>query len=108
MRRKDFSGAQEWIGAELFMSSRISCRLSARKTSASWRFVMMSVFEGGVGCTRGGMLERSMLIGLDLRLLETGRESGGEVGEVGVDNEDILGRTFRIEDTQLKDQREYL
>lgn len=46
----------------------------------------MRVFEGGVGWTRGGMLERSMLMGLDL--LETGRDNGGEV--VGDDCEDIL------------------
>jgi hypothetical protein len=51
----------------------------------------MRVFEGGVGCTRGGILERSMLKGLALR--ETGRDSGGEVGEVdGVVAEDILKR----------------
>jgi hypothetical protein len=50
--------------------------------------VIMRVFEGGVGWTRGGMLDKSMLMGLDL--LETGRDNGGEVGEVGDDNEDIL------------------
>lgn len=51
---------------------------------------MISVFEGGVGCIKDGILERSMLMGLDFRLLETGRDNGGEVGEVGDDNEDIL------------------
>lgn len=47
--RKDLRGAQVWIGAEALMSSLMVWRLSARKISASWRLVIKSVFEGGVG-----------------------------------------------------------
>ena len=35
IRRKDFNGAQEWIGADELMRSLMVCRLSGRKTSAS-------------------------------------------------------------------------
>jgi hypothetical protein len=35
MRRNEFSGAQEWMGAEALMRSLMIWRLSARKTSAS-------------------------------------------------------------------------
>lgn len=82
MRRKDFIGAHEWMGAELLMSSRIVWRLSARKTEGSWRLVMRSVFEGGVGICNGGIAERSIdILTLDAR--DVGRDAGGEVGEVG-------------------------
>ena len=59
MRRKERSGAQEWIGAEALIKSLIVWRLSARKTSGSWRLVINRVFEGGVGMLRGGIVERS-------------------------------------------------
>jgi len=78
MRRNDFSGAQEWIGAEALIKSLIVWRLSGRKTSRSCRLVMISVFDGGVGVERGGMPERSRDIGGDR---ETRR--GGEfVGDM--------------------------
>jgi len=57
-------------------------RLSARKISASWRLVIRSVFEGGVGCCRGGREERSIDIGVLDPLDETGREEGGELSEL--------------------------
>jgi len=80
IRRKDFSGAQEWIGADWLISSLIVSRLSARKISASWRLVIMSVFEGGVGWDSAGTVVRS--IDIELRdSLDTGREAGGEVSE---------------------------
>ena len=46
----------------------------------------MRVFDGGVGWIIGGILERSIDIGLDLR--DTGRDNGGDVGELDI--EDIL------------------
>ena len=78
MRRNERKGAQEWIGAEALMRSLIVCRLSARKISGSWRFVIRRVLEGGVGIWRGGMVERSMDIGVrDSR--EEGRDERGEL-----------------------------
>jgi len=82
MREKDLSGAQEWMGADVLMSSRIVWRLSARKIVGSLRLVIMSVFEGGVGCVYGGMEERSMESGV--------LERGLEVVEGGKLPEDIL------------------
>lgn len=64
IRLKDLRGAHEWMGAEELIRVRISWRLSARKTRGSERFVIMRVFEGGVGWTIGGMLERSRDIGV--------------------------------------------
>ncbi len=81
MRRKDLRGAQEWIGAEALMRSLMVWRLSARKISASWRLVISSVFEGGVGCCRGGREERSIDIGVLDPFDEAGRDVGGEVSE---------------------------
>jgi hypothetical protein len=46
--------------------------------------VMRRVFEGGVGWTRGGIVLRSIDIGLR-DSLDTGRDAGGELSE------DILG-----------------
>ena len=80
MRRKDFSGAHEWIGADASMRSLIFWRLSARKISVSCKFVMRSVFEGGVGCDRGGIVERSMKSDV-LDSLEEGRDDCGELSE---------------------------
>ncbi len=88
MRRKDFSGAQEWMGADELIKSLIVWMLSARNISGSLRLVIRRVFEGGVGWTRGGRLERSIDIGLDLR--DDGRERGGEVGDDGELSDDIL------------------
>jgi len=82
--RKDLSGAHEWIGAEALTRSLIVWRLSARNISGSCRFVMRRVFEGGVGWTRGGIVLRSIDIGLR-DSLDTGRDAGGELSE------DILG-----------------
>jgi len=59
MRRKDLSGANEWMGAVCSMRSRMVCRFSGRKMSVLSRLVKMSVFEGGVGWTNGGRLDRS-------------------------------------------------
>jgi len=78
--RKDLSGAQEWMGAEASMRSLIVCRLSARNISASCRFVMRRVFEGGVGWTSGGIVLRSIDIGLR-DSLDAGRDAGGELSE---------------------------
>lgn len=84
MRLKDLRGAHEWIGAEAWMRSLMVWRLSARKISESWRLVMRRVFEGGVGCCRGGREERSIDIGVRDPFDETGREVGGEEGELSV------------------------
>jgi len=97
MRRKDLRGAQEWIGAEVLMRSLIVWRLSARKMDASWRLVIMRVFEGGVGWVRGGMLERSMDMLLFRELRDVGRDSGGDVvvGEsVGESSGDAILQVF--------------
>jgi hypothetical protein len=80
IRRKDLRGAHEWIGAEELMRSLIVWRLSARKTSRSWRLVMSRVFEGGVGRASGGMVDRSSDSGVrDLE--EEGLEETGELSE---------------------------
>lgn len=79
IRRNDLRGAQEWMGAEALTRSLMVWRLSARKISTSWRLVIMSVFDGGVGSCRGGRLERSMDIGVLDPLDDTGREDGGEL-----------------------------
>lgn len=77
IRRNERKGAQEWIGALALIRSLIVWRLSARKISGSWRFVMRRVLEGGVGIVRGGMVERSRDIGVrDSR--EEGREERGD------------------------------
>ena len=53
------------------------CRLSGLNMSRSWRFVMRSVFDGGVGWMRGGIVDRSRDSGvLDL---EEGRDDFGEL-----------------------------
>jgi hypothetical protein len=84
MRLNDLRGAHEWIGAEALTRSLMVWRLSARKISASWRLVIRSVFEGGVGCCRGGIEERSIDIGVLDPLDETGRDVGGELSELSV------------------------
>lgn len=80
IREKDFKGAQEWIGAEVLMRSRMVWRLSGRKTDLSCRLVIMSVFEGGVGKESGGREERSRDNG-DRERLELGLDEAGEVSE---------------------------
>jgi len=60
MRRNDLRGAQLWIGTEVFIKSLICWILSALNICISLRFVMRSVFDGGVGCWSGGMPERSI------------------------------------------------
>lgn len=84
MRLKDLRGAHEWIGAEAFMRSLMVWRLSARNISESCRLVMRRVFEGGVGCCRGGIEERSIDIGVLDPFDETGRDVGGELSELSV------------------------
>jgi len=83
IRRKDFSGAQECIGAEALTRSLMVWRLSGRKISGSERLVMRRVLEGGVGWTSGGMVLRSIDIFV-LEEREVGREDWGE------DSEDIV------------------
>ena len=64
------------------MRSLIVWRLSERKISVSWRFVIRRVFEGGVGIVKAGMEERSIDIGvLVLDSLEDGREERGELSD---------------------------
>jgi hypothetical protein len=46
--------------------------------------VIRRVFEGGVGCCRGGREERSIDIGVLDPLDETGRDVGGELSELSV------------------------
>ena len=41
----------------------------------------MRVFDGGVGCTRGGIVERS----IDIGVLDREEEGCDEVGELSVD-----------------------
>lgn len=49
MRRKDFKGAQLWIGTCWLMVSRKFCRFSGSKMAVSSRLVIKSVLEGGDG-----------------------------------------------------------
>jgi len=72
------------MGALVLMSSRIVWRLSARKTIGSLRLVIISVFEGGVGCEYGGMEERSMESGV------LDRDVGLSCGELCVDIMNIV------------------
>ena len=60
------------------MRSLMVCRLSARNISASCKFVMRRVFEGGVGGMRGGIVERSIESGVR-DSLDVGREDCGEL-----------------------------
>lgn len=62
------------------MRSLIVCKLSARKTSASCRFVIISVFEGGVGVLSGGRLDKSIDMFI-LEAREVGRDDAGDVSE---------------------------
>lgn len=71
------------MGADVFMRSLIVWRLGALKISASCKFVIKSVFEGGVGWVRGGIFERSMDMLLFRDARDVGRDVGGDVGEVG-------------------------
>lgn len=50
-------------------------RLSGRNISRSFRFVIMRVFDGGVGCWRAGTAEISRLRGVRER--EDAREDSG-------------------------------
>lgn len=78
MRRKDLSGAKAWIGAVMAISPRIRSKLSGRKMSVLFRPVKRRVFDGGVGCVKGGKLERSR-VRPDLREAdEDDREGRGE------------------------------
>lgn len=61
MRRKDLSGANEWIGATFSMRPRISCKFSGKKMSVLLRLVKRRVLDGGVGWINGGRSERSRL-----------------------------------------------
>lgn len=51
IRRRDFRGAQVWMGACWFMSSRIWIRFEGRKMSGSWRFwcTVSLIYFSGVG-----------------------------------------------------------
>ena len=75
IRRKLLRGAHEWIGADALMRSLMVWMLSARKISRSCRFVIMRVFDGGVGIAKGGIPERSIDIGV-LDSLEVGVDAG--------------------------------
>jgi len=81
MRRKLLSGAHEWIGADELISSLMVWMLSARKISGSFKFVMRSVLDGGVGMARGGMLERSIDMFDLLSALEADRDDCVELSE---------------------------
>jgi hypothetical protein len=60
------------------MSSLMVWRLSGRKISASFKFVISRVLEGGVGMDRGGTFERS--IDMHVRdAFEDERDIGGEL-----------------------------
>lgn len=87
MREKDFSGAQVWMVAVVLMRSLMVSKLEGRKMSFEFRFVMIKVFEGGVGMESGGILVRSRDSPGDRDRLEAGREDCGEdsVDMVGVD-----------------------
>ena len=54
------------------------CRLSAWKISEACRLVIKRVLEGGVGMERGGMVERSIDIGVR-DSLDDGREERGKL-----------------------------
>lgn len=63
------------MGAEELISSLIVCRLSGLNISRSFRFVIIRVLDGGVGCWRGGTAEISRLRGVRVR--EDAREDSG-------------------------------
>lgn len=90
MRRKDLRGAQVWMGAVLLINSLIVCRLSGRKMDRSLRLVMRRVFDGGVGCCSGGMLERSRLRDFFENLEEALEVREGTCGLMSSDVEAIL------------------
>jgi len=81
MRRKLLNGAHEWIGAEELIRSLIVWMLSARKISGSFKFVMSSVFDGGVGLSRGGMVDRSMVMFAFLEARDVERDDAAELSE---------------------------
>lgn len=60
MRRKEGSGEKEFRRATTVIWLRIASRDDGWKRIRSFRSVIKRVFEGGVGCDSGGMLERSM------------------------------------------------
>jgi hypothetical protein len=69
------------MGAEELMRSLMVWILSARKISGSFRFVMRSVFEGGVGIASGGIVERSIDMFAFLDSRDVGRDDAGELSE---------------------------
>jgi hypothetical protein len=59
MRRKDLSGAKMWIVACSLMAVEMDSRTAEVKISRDSRPVIRRVLLGGVGCERGGRLEKS-------------------------------------------------
>jgi len=81
MRRKLLSGAHEWIGAEELINSLMVWMLSARNISGSFRFVMSSVLDGGVGMESAGRVDRSIDMFDLLSALEAERDDCAELSE---------------------------
>lgn len=59
IRRKLLRGEKVWRGACAFRASFMFCRTCGVKIVGSLRLVMIRVFVGGVGWTRGGRSLRS-------------------------------------------------
>lgn len=68
------------MGAVLLISSLMVCKLSGRKMDRSFRLVIRRVFDGGVGCCNGGMLDRSRLRDFFENLLEALEDRDGICG----------------------------
>ena len=77
IRRKDGRGENEFRGAIEEISERIVARVDGWKRERSWRSVIRSVLDGGVGLERGGRLERSSE--------RVGRDERDEVLDVRLD-----------------------
>lgn len=103
MRRKDFSGAKEWVVAWASRADFMLARFGAVKIEGSLRLVIIRVLEGGVGCESWGRSLKSRESEGEWRRfvdVVVGESVGEEVGEdmivvvvvfVGVERGDIGG-----------------
>jgi len=68
--------------------------------------VIRRVFEGGVGCCRGGIEERSIDMGVLDPLDEAGREVGGELSALSVAI--LIGECCPVGDSREVNARQVL
>ena len=79
MRENDFRGAHVCIGAVVLIRSLIVRRFGAENICFSFRFVIIRVFDGGVGRESGGRFVRSRESPGDREdLRDVGRDEAGE------------------------------